>query len=601
MQGSCDTEAWSMRARVRGFPPGRRRVVVSGAMAARKPRRLPELSADERHRQLFAKYGDLTGGGLVAPTIAQAGELMMRVATSQSAAATAAASGRDSLTEYVTKRDHELHMAQMDERMRQLGEELRRREQAHDELARLVQQLLARGGASPSDDLAHSMGYSRARPLAGQHGYPLAEHPVNAMQPLQPLGGLGSNPGSAGPEVDPSQSTGAAGLPLVPMLALPSAPQPHGSLHDGGGAYDDGGFFAGGAASEGGDSAERDAMDDELMLAELGPLGDEGVLGDEGAAGTHDVEPPERTVGEAGTCQLTEAEGFAQVLALARTRTCTRTRTRTRNPNPSLTLTLTLTLTLKVIHLELQYVSPVVIAVALPDADADADADSLLERPPIVAVVERTPTSFTLTRLPCAGVAARSASLLVGYVVVEQGLHRQLVRGVRGGPLGGRVGGGGGAARHVVPFGAGICWLWVALCALENRPCRSKKNERRRRRYGPRHPQRVGRCGLSTTQAPLCERSDAHCRGGVAAPAPRRRPSPRGRQHADRALSATLRPLPRPPHHPRRQHTASAAALHRRCGRPRALPTPSPHRSPSPTASPHRSLSPTLSPSLSRL
>ena len=38
----------------------------------------PELSADERHRQLFAKYGDLTGGGLVAPTIAQAGELMHR-------------------------------------------------------------------------------------------------------------------------------------------------------------------------------------------------------------------------------------------------------------------------------------------------------------------------------------------------------------------------------------------------------------------------------------------------------------------------------------------------------------------------------------------
>ena len=296
-------------------------VVVSCAMATRKPpRRLPELSADERHMQLFAKYGDLTGGGLVAPTIAQAGELMMRVATSQSAAAMAA-SGRDSLTEYVTKREHELQMAQMDERMRQLGEELRRREQAHDELARLVQQLLARGGASPSDDLAHSMGYSRARPLAGQHGYPLAEHPVNAMQPLQPLGGLGSNPGSAGPEVDPS-----AGLPLVPMLALPSAPQPLGSLHDGGGAYDDGGFFAGGAASEGGDSAERDAMDDELMLAELaelGPLGDEGVLGDEGAAGTHDVEPPERTVGEAGTCQLTEAEGFAQVLTLARTRTRT--------------------------------------------------------------------------------------------------------------------------------------------------------------------------------------------------------------------------------------------------------------------------------------
>ena len=307
-------------------------------MAARKPRRLPELSADERHRQLFAKYGDLTGGGLVAPTIAQAGELMMRVATSQSAAATAAASGRDSLTEYVTKREHELQMAQMDEQMRQLGEELRRREQAHDELARLVQQLLARGGASPSDDLAHSMGYSRARPLAGQHGYPLAEHPVNAMQPLQPLGGLGSNPGSAGPEVDPSQSTGAAGLPLVPMLALPSAPQPHGSLHDGGGAYDDGGFFAGGAASEGGDSAERDAMDDELMLAELGPLGDEGVLGDEGAPGTHDVEPPERTVGEAGTCQLTEAEGFAQVLTLARTRTRTRTLSPTSTPSPSLTL-----------------------------------------------------------------------------------------------------------------------------------------------------------------------------------------------------------------------------------------------------------------------
>ena len=42
-------------------------------------------------------------------------------------------------------------------------------------------------------------------------------------------------------------------------------------------------------------------------------------------------------MGEAGTCQLTEAEGFVQV-----------------------------------IHLEMQYVSPVVIAVALPDADADA-------------------------------------------------------------------------------------------------------------------------------------------------------------------------------------------------------------------------------------
>ena len=61
-------------------------------MAARKPRRLPELSADERHRQLFAKYGDLTGAGLVAPTIQQAGELMMRMAASQSAAAATAAS-----------------------------------------------------------------------------------------------------------------------------------------------------------------------------------------------------------------------------------------------------------------------------------------------------------------------------------------------------------------------------------------------------------------------------------------------------------------------------------------------------------------------------
>ena len=89
---------------------------------------MPKIE-DERHRQLFSKYGDLTGGGLVAPTIAQAGELMMRMANSQSAAA---ASGRDSLTEYVTKREHELQMAQVDERVRQLGEELRRREQAHD-------------------------------------------------------------------------------------------------------------------------------------------------------------------------------------------------------------------------------------------------------------------------------------------------------------------------------------------------------------------------------------------------------------------------------------------------------------------------------------
>ena len=185
--------------------------------SSRKPRRLPELSEDDRQRQLFSKYGDLTGGGLVAPSIAQAGELMMRMAASQSAAAaTAAASGRNSLTEYVTKREHELQMAQMDERMRQLGEELRRREQAHGELARLVQQLLARGGTSPSDDLAHSMGYSRARPLAGQHGYPLAEHPVNAMQPLQPLGGLGSNPGSAGPEVGPSQPSNLH--PHIPSL-----------------------------------------------------------------------------------------------------------------------------------------------------------------------------------------------------------------------------------------------------------------------------------------------------------------------------------------------------------------------------------------------
>ena len=359
-----------------------------------------KICENERHRQLFSKYGDLTGGGLVAPTIAQAGELMMRMAASQSAAA-AAASGRDSLTEYVTKREHELQMAQVDERVRQLGEELRRREQAHDELARLVQQLLARGGASSSDDLAHSMGYSRARPLAGQHGYPLAEHPVNAMQPLQPLGGLGSNPGSAGPKVDPSQSTGAAGLPFVPMLALPSAPLLHGSLHDDGGAYDDGGFFGGGAASEGGDSAERDMMDERvMMLAGLGPLGDEGGLGGEGAAGAHDVEPPERTVGEAGTCQLTEAEGFVQVL-----------------------------------HLEMQYVSPVVIAVALPNANADADADAPLEPPPVVAVVERNPTSFTLALLPSAagGAAARSVPILVGYVVVEQGLHCQLVGSARRG------------------------------------------------------------------------------------------------------------------------------------------------------------------------
>ena len=350
----------------------------------------PELGNgdDERRRLLFSKYGDLTGGGLVAPTIAQAGDLMWRMATSQSIAAE---TGRNSVTEYVTKREHALQMSQMDERVRQLGEELRRREQAHEELARLVQQLLARGVASPANEISHSMGYSRARPLAGQHGYPLAEHPINAMQPLQPMGGLGSNPGGAGPEVDPSQSTGAAGLPLVPMLSLPLM---HDPLHADG-AYDDGGFFGGGGPSEDGGSTEQDERDI-MALAGLGPLGDEGVLGSEVAMDADDVEQPERTVGEAGTCQLTEAEGFVAVL-----------------------------------HLEMQYVAPVVIAVPLPDADADAGTgtDAPFVTPPVVAVVERTATSFTLARLSPAGATTNKpgASLLVGYVVVEQGLHRQLV------------------------------------------------------------------------------------------------------------------------------------------------------------------------------
>ena len=197
-----------------------------GVPAPRVPRRLPELGdhylVNEERRKLMQKYGDLTGGGQVSQSLVQASELR-RVSAAQSIAAATAVTGHDD-TEYITKREHALQMAQMDERLAQLREELRKREQAHDELARLVQQLIARGGVGGGDEQLMGRSY-RSHGLGDQN--PL-------LPPHGDAGGFNGDVG-AGPEVDPSQSTGAGGLPVVvPMLdlggnlpAFPGAPGGH--------------------------------------------------------------------------------------------------------------------------------------------------------------------------------------------------------------------------------------------------------------------------------------------------------------------------------------------------------------------------------------
>lgn len=368
------------------FNPSQDPTLAPPPRGPRKPRRLPGIQAsryvdDAQVSQLLSKYGDLTGGGLVAPVIAQSSELMRSAVVAQGRGGARVGSRRDDV-EYMPRREHELQMAQMDERIRQLSEELRRRDAAHEELAAQVRALMARNGVNSAND--DVLGYSRPRPLAGQH--PLAEHPVDAMRSLQPPiipdfnGDLGQN----APEVDPSQSTGAL-PPIVPMLPLPPALNATGASlgsHFGGGPplSDNGASDDGGGMHEGGQAGD----DADVMFGMM-----------EGLAVAPDVEPPERTIGEAGLLRLTAADGFCQV-----------------------------------VYLELQYASPVVVATPVPAntsdvgpspapspaPDGDTDGATLE-----VAVVRKSATSFTIVLLPRAG--PRPTQVMVAYVVLEAGAH----------------------------------------------------------------------------------------------------------------------------------------------------------------------------------
>ena len=109
---------------------------VSTVMPPR-PHRLEPLNGashgrvPDRHKEmLFAKYGDLTSTGLVAPQIRDAAGLLGRQSELTAAAAAARGNGGGSQDDapYVTRREFEDRLAQMEQRIALLASALRQQD-----------------------------------------------------------------------------------------------------------------------------------------------------------------------------------------------------------------------------------------------------------------------------------------------------------------------------------------------------------------------------------------------------------------------------------------------------------------------------------------
>ena len=123
-----------------------------------RPHRLEPLNGashgrvPDRHKEmLFAKYGDLTSTGLVAPQIRDAAGLLGRQSELTAAAAAARGNGGGSQDDapYVTRREFEDRLAQMEQRIALLASALRQQDDLTTRMSAALEEVLAKTAALP--------------------------------------------------------------------------------------------------------------------------------------------------------------------------------------------------------------------------------------------------------------------------------------------------------------------------------------------------------------------------------------------------------------------------------------------------------------------
>ena len=365
-----------------------------------RPRRLPGLTASsnaepsepyyvaaDQREQLYAKYGDLTRSGIVARHVADVANAhrLLPVLGGCLDGSLPARCARDDMSEYVTRREMEERLSQMDMRISLLATALAQQDELSQRMQTALDEVLAKTAALPPPRPARSA--LSGLIVDGVDG--MLDAGGNAFP--DPSGGGGGGPGG--------NDGGGGGL--FPFGG--GAPGPIGLVGLGGG----GGGMHGGhhpdhhgmmgmddqmGEDEGEEDDQLDGVEDDGddEGEEGAPAGLEALAGME-AVGGAEVEV-NRGVGEAGMVKV-PGRGMKQV------------------------------------RLQLRYNNPIVIACLVPPRPSSAlQSPEALRRfeadlprsagHAVIGIPFKSAASFTVQLLPPSG-----TDMMVAYVVMEAGTH----------------------------------------------------------------------------------------------------------------------------------------------------------------------------------